>query len=300
VLVGSLDVAEYYARRLRLKILFREITEVPDRFSNGAVHVHSLPGNAVPVITPGVCSPDGGRFAGAAIELAAGLCLNGDLDGMVTAPVSKTAMHTAGYRFPGQTEMLASLSGGSTPLMILAAGRFRVSLATIHVPVRNVSRMITQDRLKKVLEIFLSSLRRDFAISRPSVAVLGLNPHAGEEGHIGTEEQEVIRPALAAGRRKGWDVHGPFAADGFFGTHRYEDFDGIVAMYHDQGLIPLKMKGFECGVNITAGLPLVRTSPDHGTAFDIAGQGIADAGSMIEAIRLAVTIVENRRRRRAK
>jgi 4-hydroxythreonine-4-phosphate dehydrogenase len=180
-------------------------------------------------------------------------------------------------------------------MMLIAAG-LRVGLVTIHDPVRSVSGLISKRVIIEKLTLVHQSLKRDFAIRSPKIAVLGLNPHAGENGMIGQEEERCIRPAIAHVRTKRIRVDGPFPADGFFGVHAYMEYDAVLAMYHDQGLIPLKMLGFEVGVNFSAGLPLVRTSPDHGTAFDIAGKGIANPRSMAEAVRLAVAIVKNRKR----
>jgi 4-hydroxythreonine-4-phosphate dehydrogenase len=251
-----------------------------------------------PGVDPGKQTVRAGKFAGDAITASAKLCIAGVIDGMVTAPVSKRTMVAAGYRFPGQTELVASLSGKGPATMMLIADTFRVGLATVHVPLRMVSRRVSHQLIVQRLTAIQRALKQDFGIRRPNIAVLGLNPHAGEEGLLGSEETGIISPAIRRARANGIRAEGPFPADGFFGTHSHRNFDAVLAMYHDQGLIPLKMSGFSIGVNYSAGLPLVRTSPDHGTAFGIAGKGIADPGSMIEAIRLAAAIIHNRKKRR--
>lgn len=299
VLTGSIDVFEYYARMLQKKVLFREI-EKPNK-SKGKKGVSP---STIPVVhinkfervrvNPGKLSAEAGKFAGDVLAASARLCLQGLADALVTAPVSKEAMNLGGYKYPGQTEMLADLSRTKDFAMLLVANNFRVGLATIHLPLRAVHRLINRQRIFEKLKVIHRSLKRDFAIRAPKIAVLGLNPHAGEHGLLGTEETGQILPAIAKARAARIHVDGPFPADGFFATRSYKGYDTVLAMYHDQGLIPLKMMGFEVGVNFTAGLPLVRTSPGHGTAFNIAGKNIANPRSMIEAVKLAASIVRNR------
>ena len=236
----------------------------------------------------------GGRLAMRAVERAADACLAGEADAMVTAPISKEAIALAGYRTPGHTEFLAERTRAEGYTMMLVSGALRVALVTTHVPVRAVAELITPDAILGKLHIVTTSLRYDFGIERPTIAVLGLNPHAGDGGVIGTEETEVIGPALEAARAEGLGVAGPFPADAFFGRKSYEHHDAVLAMYHDQGLAPFKALAMGGGVNVTAGLPIVRTSPDHGTGFDIAGQGRADAASCREAVRLAAEIARRR------
>jgi len=294
VLIGSTDVYEYYAKILRLKATIREIDDIPSRMRHDVFYLHSMRRFQKPVISPGRVSKEAGCYAGEAIETAFGLCRRGAAGGMVTAPVSKKALNEAGYGFPGQTEMLAKLSGQRNFAMMLVSGSLRVGLATIHLPLRKVPREISEESVAVKLSVIHKSLQRDFKIASPRIAVLGLNPHSGESGGIGDEEIRILNPAVKKARRKGMDVHGPFPADGFFGMRKYGGFDAVLCMYHDQGLIPLKLLGFNTGVNYTAGLPVVRTSPDHGTAFEIAGRGAADPSSMIEAVKLSVNIVRSR------
>jgi 4-hydroxythreonine-4-phosphate dehydrogenase len=214
---------------------------------------------------------------------------------MVTAPVSKETMRQAGYDFPGQTEMVTKLSDSQGSIMIMVSGFARIALATIHIPISEVSRSITKGGLVERLSVFNASIKDDFGVKAPKIAVLGLNPHAGENGYIGSEEIETIRPAVEEINLMKIDARGPFPADAFFGTYRDGMFDGIFAMYHDQGLIPLKMRSFSTGINFTAGIDIIRTSPDHGTAFDIAGKGIANPSSTIEAIKLALDVSKSRK-----
>ena len=218
-------------------------------------------------------------------------CLNGEFSAIVTAPVNKEAIVRAGHSFIGQTEMLSEIAGTDRTAMMLlgtdAVGRWlRVVLATTHVPIRNVSERLTTAKIELAIELAARSCR-DLRLPRSRVAVCGLNPHAGEGGQMGVEELTTIAPAVAAMQRKGLDVHGPLSADALFYYVYRGDYDVVVAMYHDQGLVPLKMVAFEQGINWTLGLPFIRTSPDHGTAYDIAGQGKANPSSMIAALRLA-------------
>ncbi|MBI3365235.1 MAG: 4-hydroxythreonine-4-phosphate dehydrogenase PdxA [Ignavibacteriae bacterium] len=298
ILVGSIDVYEFYARRLRLRLDLMEIEFIPSKTTGTAVPIINMFPHRVPKMAPGKLTEEAGHFAGEAITCAAKLCKRGKLDGMVTAPVSKEAMALAGYRYPGQTEMLAAISGSRNVAMMLVANTFRIGLATVHVPIKRVSSTLSIGGLVKKISSIHHSLRHDFAVRSPRIALLGLNPHAGENGMIGSEEKEMMIPAMKRVRRNGIHIEGPFPADGFFGRNTHRQYDAVVAMYHDQGLIPLKMVGFSLGVNYSAGLRIVRTSPDHGTAFDIAGEGVADPRSMMEAIKLASRIISIRRTRR--
>ncbi len=239
---------------------------------------------------PGAPSAFGGRASAAAVEAAAGAALAGSIDAIVTAPLSKTSLARAGVPFPGHTEYLASLAGAESVAMMFAAGNLRVTLATIHVALADVPGLLTVDGLLETMRLTRDALlRHPAAASRdvePSLAVLGLNPHAGEEGRFGDEEIRVITPAVEAARGCGWSVEGPFPADSFF-ARRIGAHDAVIAMYHDQGLLPVKLLSGGQAVNVTLGLPFVRTSPDHGTAFDIAGQRIASADSLVAAAALA-------------
>ncbi len=298
LLIGSLDVFEHYARRLGIRILLKEWTESVAELPEGAVAVVEIAKYRRPVIRPGTLSAEAGAFAGKSILAAARLCIERRADAMVTAPVSKEAMALGGFRYPGHTEMLARICGSRRVVMMLIAGEFRVALVTVHAPLNRVPAAVTRTTVLEKLAIVRESLTKDFGIPSPRIAVLGLNPHAGENGMLGREENERIGPAITIARRRRWRVEGPLPADGFFGSGAYRRFDAVMAMYHDQGLIPLKMQGFRSGVNFTCGLPIVRTSPDHGTAFDIAGSGGADPTSMKQAIVVAAGLIHNRRRAR--
>ncbi|MCX7984223.1 MAG: 4-hydroxythreonine-4-phosphate dehydrogenase PdxA [Bacteroidetes bacterium] len=291
-LIGPLSIFESVAKLCKINVSFERTT------------VHNTPKGKIPVIDVGEgISSDikfgqpsrvAGRTAGQAIEKAIELTLRNKLDAFVTAPVSKESLHLAGYNFPGQTEMIALFSGTQRVLMVLGNQHLKVGLVTIHTALRDVPLQISKEKIIDKTTLLYESLQQDFKIKDPKIAILSLNPHAGEHGVIGTEEETLIIPAITEVRNKKWAIEGPFAADGFFGTHSYRYFDAVLAMYHDQGLIPLKMIDFEKGVNFTAGLKIVRTSPDHGTAYDIAGKNKASPSSMIEAIRWAVTISQNR------
>lgn len=253
---------------------------------------------AVPVIEPcrrigrhrwGVIRKAYGEAAMGCIRYAVDAALSGKVDGIVTAPICKEAIHRAGYRFQGHTDYLAHLTGAPRHAMMLTGRGLKVVLVTIHVPIAEVHRRLRRAAVLDAIRLANMACVR-LGIRRPRVGVCGANPHAGEGGAFGREEIEEISPAIRAAAREGIHARGPFPADTIFVESRRRQFDVIVAMYHDQGLIPLKMLAFDVGVNVTLGLPIVRTSPDHGAAFDIAGRGVADAGSMVEAIMLAARL----------
>jgi 4-hydroxythreonine-4-phosphate dehydrogenase len=217
-------------------------------------------------------------------------CQRREFAAMVTAPVHKSVINDAGVPFSGHTEYIAALCKVPLPVMLLVASELRIALATTHLPLRAVPDAITHDGLLAVLRVLNAGLQQLFSITRPRIAVCGLNPHAGESGHLGTEEQRVIKPALNSARELGLDVHGPYPADTVFVPRNLDMYDAVLAMYHDQGLPVLKHAGFGAAVNVTLGLPIIRTSVDHGTALDLAGTGRADAGSLLAAIRLAASL----------
>lgn len=237
---------------------------------------------------------DTGRAMGQYIEAAVRLIDEGVLAGMVTCPITKAALHLAGYQYPGHTEMLAAICGESEFAMMLAGDRLKVTLVTIHVGLAQVPALLTVDKIVKLIDVTARSLHRDFGIENPRLALAGLNPHAGEGGMFGDEEERVIAPALAKAQAAGWLVEGVFPPDTVFNRAAAGQYDAVVCMYHDQGLIPFKLLHFEDGVNVTLGLPIIRTSVDHGTAYDIAGQGKASATSLVAAFNLAVKIAGNR------
>ena len=239
---------------------------------------------------PGLLDADNAGYVLECLRRSARLCLSGQAAGLVTGPVHKGVINDAGICFSGHTEFLAELAGVERVVMLLAAGRLRVALATTHLPLSEVAAAITAERLEKTLKILIGDLESRFRISSPRIAVLGLNPHAGESGHLGREEIEVIEPVLERLRGEGLDLTGPLPADTAFVPDRLRHFDAVLAMYHDQGLPVLKYAGFGQAVNITLGLPFVRTSVDHGTALDLAGSGRADSGSLAAAIKLATDL----------
>ncbi len=295
VLIGSFEIFQYYAKKLKIKIELIETDTLGKKWKAGTVPVITVHPVTTKHLQIGKNAPDAGVCAGMAIERAIKLCMEKSLDAMVTAPVSKEALHFAGYNFPGQTEMLAMLTRSDRVTMMLLSSTMKVALATVHLPLKKVSETLTADRIVEKLETVNISLKKDFGISSPNIAVLGLNPHAGENGNIGTEEAEIITPAIKRAQDAGIRASGPFPADGFFASKAFEQFHAVLAMYHDQGLIPLKMSGFDEGVNFSAGLKIIRTSPDHGTAFDIAGKNMANPGSMISAIECALSIIQKRK-----
>lgn len=243
----------------------------------------------------GKATKNGGKHAFLSLEKATQDLAAGKIDVLVTAPISKETIHQAGFEFPGHTEYLAHLSGVDEALMMMVTEDLRVALVTSHIPLKDVPNVINENIVLDKIKNLNNSLIKDFGIVRPRIAVLGLNPHAGERGSMGTEESEIISPAIQKAMEKGILTFGPYPADGFFGSRHYLKFDAVLAMYHDQGLTGFKSLAFDNGVNFTAGLPIVRTSPDHGTAFDIAGKGIANEQSMRSAIYLAMDIYKTRK-----
>jgi 4-hydroxythreonine-4-phosphate dehydrogenase len=229
-----------------------------------------------------------------AIEIAVRACLAGEAAAMVTAPIHKAVLNVAGFAFPGHTEFLAYLTGARRAVMMLASEKLRVVPLTIHLPVAEVPAAIDKQSVFDTAEIVLAALRRDFGILNPRLAVAGLNPHAGEDGMLGAEDAAVIAPAIAALKARGFAVRGPLSADTMFHEEARKSYDAALCMYHDQALIPIKTLSFWDGVNVTLGLPIVRTSPDHGTALDIAGSGKADPRSMIAAVQMAADMADAR------
>jgi 4-hydroxythreonine-4-phosphate dehydrogenase len=253
-----------------------------------AVEIEHVP-LAVPAIA-GKPDPANGRYVLALLDRAADGCLAGEFDAMVTAPVHKGVINDAGFAFTGHTEYLAARAGAAHVVMMLVGGGLRVALATTHLALADVPRAITCGGLIETLRVIDRDLRRRFDLARPRILVAGLNPHSGEGGHLGREEIDVIEPALRAASAEGITAEGPFPADTLFVPERLKQADCVLAMYHDQGLPVLKYASFGKGVNVTLGLPFVRTSVDHGTALDLAGSGRADPGSLLEAVRLAIKL----------
>ena len=294
VVYGSNKVISHYKKQLNLQ-------EFNYLSCKSAADINPKKVNIINVwqeevtVEPGVSNTDGGKYALLSLEAATRDLADGKIDVLVTAPFSKENVAKAGFNFPGHTEYLAEMSGAKEALMVLVSGNLRVALVTTHIPIKDISSKLQKDLIVSKIEAFEQSLKKDFGLIRPRIAVFGLNPHAGENGKIGEEEQQTIIPAIQAAKNKGILAFGPYPADGFFGSPLRQQFDGVLAMYHDQGLTAFKALCFDDGVNFTAGLPIVRTSPDHGTAFDIAGKMEADEQSLRSAIFLAVDIYRKRK-----
>lgn len=295
IVYGSAKIAAYYKKASNLQsVAFNQIAVAVDAKEDEYNIINIVPEDTK--IEPGQSTRIAGEAAFAALEKAVADLRNGDIDVLVTAPINKHNIQSETFCFPGHTEYLeASLGDGNKSLMILCDETVRVALVTTHLPIANVPSAITKENIIEKLEIFNRSLKQDFGIVKPRIAVLSLNPHSGENGLLGKEEQEIIIPAIEEAQGKKILCFGTYAADGFFGSGQHEKFDGILAMYHDQGLAPFKTIAMERGINFTAGLPYVRTSPDHGTGYDIAGKGEASEVSFREAIYHAIDIYRNRR-----
>jgi 4-hydroxythreonine-4-phosphate dehydrogenase len=300
LLIGPLEVFQWHAKRLKIRLNLQPFQSSSGDAGRRAIQVFDLGIFHQRDIQLGKVTPVAGTAAGLALHKGVELCLQRQAAALVTAPVSKSALNLAGYTYPGQTELLAELTESDHVTMMLASKELRVGLVTVHVPLRDVVVSLSIQKVFEAITVVNHSLTSDFGIRNPKVAVLALNPHGGEAGLFGGEDERVVTPAIELAKTQHIRVFGPFSSDAFFGTRRQKEFDAIVAMYHDQGLIPLKMTSFGGAVNFSAGLKIVRTSPDHGTAFDIAGKGIADPGSMTEAIRLAIEIARRRQTQRPK
>jgi 4-hydroxythreonine-4-phosphate dehydrogenase len=289
---------EYYRDALELPVkleLLENASSIKnmDRAGSGILPVITVAD--ADTIIPGTISAAAGRVAMESIQAAAELCREEVCDALVTAPIHKEAVALAGYRDSGHTGFLGRMFGVPSPTMMFfdPVLNLKVALATIHEPLEKISGLIRKMDLDTFFSTLAHSLTTDFGIAEPRIAVLGLNPHASDGGVMGREEQEIIRPSIER-LSDIIKIEGPFPADGFFGAGSYKNYDIVVAMYHDQGLLPFKVLAFETGVNVTLGLPIVRTSPDHGTGFDIAGKGIASERSLYEATLLAIQIAQNR------
>ncbi|MEQ3498778.1 4-hydroxythreonine-4-phosphate dehydrogenase PdxA [Tenacibaculum mesophilum] len=292
VLFASNKLISYHKKTLRLNTSIHGITSL-DKLVHGKVNLLNSWKEEVKVDL-GKTTEEGGKFALKSLQAAVGALKKNQIDLIVTAPINKENIQSEEFKFPGHTEYLEENFDGRS-LMILMTNELRIGLITGHIPVSKVSETITPELIKSKVEIMYNSLKQDFNISKPKIAVLGLNPHCGDNGIIGTEDDEIIRPTITEIKETGKLVFGPYAADGFFGSKTYEQFDGVLAMYHDQGLAPFKALSFGNGVNFTAGLSKVRTSPDHGTGFDIAGKNNANPTSFKEALFTSLQIFKNRK-----
>lgn len=299
VVYGIPAIFDYYSKKLDMSPLPWHIIKESSAAKVGVYNlVNIAPDITVPKISAGESTTEAGEASLKALDAAVEALNNEEIDAVVTAPINKSNIQSENFQFPGHTEYLEKCLGDeqSKALMVLCAGSLRVALATAHVPLSDVSQTITGDVIMEKLKVFNESLKRDFGVTHPRIAVLSVNPHAGDHGVIGSEDDGIVTPAIAEARESGIQAFGPYPSDGFFGAGNYQKFDGVLAMYHDQGLIPFKTLSMEEGVNFTAGLPYVRTSPDHGTGYDIAGRGVASEESFRKAIYTAIDIVRNRDR----
>ncbi len=292
IVYGSVKLASFYRKTCGLQDFQLHVIKNAD-------DAHSRKPNLVTVwdeevvINPGKATQQGGMYAFKSLEAAVADLKAGKIDVLVTAPIDKHSIQGEHFPYPGHTEYLAK-AFDSDSLMLMVSDHLKVALVTGHVPVQQVAGNLSSQRISSVITRLQDTLIQDFAIPKPKIAVLGLNPHAGDQGLLGKEEQEIIAPAIDDARKKGVLAFGPFPADGFFGNGSFRRFDAVVAMYHDQGLIPFKALVMDEGINFTAGLPIVRTSPDHGTGYDIAGQGKARPDSFLSALYAAVDIFRTR------
>jgi 4-hydroxythreonine-4-phosphate dehydrogenase len=294
IVYGSLKTASHYRKALAIDDFSFNPIKDPSEANHKRANIINVYEEEV-ALELGKQTANGGKYALKSLEAAAYALAQGKVNVLVTAPINKENIQSPDFNFPGHTEYLDDKFGDGNSLMMLVWNNLRVAVATGHIPVTEVGKALTEDKILKKLTTLNQSLIQDFNIPKPKIAVLGLNPHAGDNGVIGNEEKNIIIPAIKKATDRGMIVYGPYPADGFFGNETYKKFDAVLAMYHDQGLIPFKTIAFNEGVNFTAGLPIVRTSPDHGTAYDIAGKNIASETSFRNAIYVATDIYNNRR-----
>ncbi|OSY88637.1 4-hydroxythreonine-4-phosphate dehydrogenase [Tenacibaculum holothuriorum] len=291
VIFASNRLISFHKKNLKLNNSIHSIHST-DKITHGKINLVNIWKEEVK-IEVGKSTGNGGKYAFKSLEAATKALKNNHVDILLTAPINKDTIQSEDFKFPGHTEYLQDNLDGKS-LMILMTDELRVGLITGHIPVSKVSETITPELIQEKVEIMHKSLVEDFAISKPKIAILGLNPHCGDNGIIGSEDNEIVRPTITEIKKTGKMVFGPYAADGFFGSKTYKQFDGVLAMYHDQGLAPFKALSFGNGVNYTAGLNKVRTSPDHGTGFDIAGKNKANPDSFKEALFTSLHIYKNR------
>ncbi|TXJ27316.1 MAG: 4-hydroxythreonine-4-phosphate dehydrogenase PdxA [Chitinophagaceae bacterium] len=293
VIFASNKVVNFYRKSISEINFNYQSTKEYNRLNNKQVNVFNCWEEEV-AINPGQLEDAAGKYAILSLQTAVAALKQQQIDGLVTAPIHKKNIQSADFNYTGHTPYLKEAFGVNDVVMMLCAGNFRVALVTEHVPVKDIAQYITKENILSKLTIIHKSLQRDFGIDRPRIAVLGLNPHAGDEGLVGKEEETIIKPAIKEAKNNNMLVVGPFSADAFFARRQYEKFDAVLAMYHDQGLIPFKALASGEGVNYTAGLPVVRTSPDHGVAFDIAGKDKADTSSFLTSIFECIDIIQQR------
>ena len=294
VIFANNKVLNFYRKTLPETNIAYNIAKDASRINTKQVNVYNCWEEDVQ-ITPGIMNEVGGKYAYISLTTAGEALKAQQIDALVTAPLHKSNIQSDIFKHTGHTPYLKELFGAKDVAMMLVADNMRVALLTEHVAIKDVAQYITKDAILSKLYIINESLKKDFGIDKPKIAVLGLNPHAGDEGLVGKEEKEIVKPAIVEAKQKGIFCFGPYSADAFFARGQHQKFDAVLALYHDQGLIPFKSLAFGEGVNYTAGIPEVRTSPDHGTAFDIAGKGIADEASFREALYKAIDIVNMRK-----
>lgn len=294
VIYGSTKIANIHRKVLRINDFRFNIIDNVEGAKSKKVNLINLGEDENIKVELGKATKDSGEYSFKSLEAATKDLAENKIDVIVTAPINKEAIQNAGFKFPGHTEYLAHLSKTEDYLMLLMNDVIKIGVATGHIPLKEVAEKLTKDEIINKVDILNKSLKSDFGIIKPKIAVLGLNPHAGDNGKIGNEEKDIILPAILKSKENDILAFGPYSADGFFGSGTYKDFDGILAMYHDQGLAPFKALSFGSGVNFTAGLPIVRTSPDHGTAYEIAGKRKAEVDSFRQAIYTAVDVFKKR------
>lgn len=294
VIFGSNKTASFHRKALNIEDFsfhpIRTISEINHKRAN-IINVY----DEDIVIELGNQTEAGGKYALKSLEAAVDELAQKKIDVLVTAPINKENIQSPDFKFPGHTEYLENKFGTGNSLMFLVSDTLRVAVVTGHIPVTRVAQELTTEKIIQKIRVLNTTLITDFSVRKPKIAVLGLNPHAGDNGVIGDEEQQIIIPAIQKTKEEGLLVYGPYPADGFFGNEAYKNFDAVLAMYHDQGLIPFKTISFNSGVNFTAGLPIIRTSPDHGTAYDIAGKNCASEESFRKAVYLAIDIYKTRK-----
>ncbi len=293
IVFGSSKAASYHRKALNINNFNLNLVKSPSQAVEHRTNIVNIIDQEVK-IELGKSTTIAGELAFMSLEAAVNAMNSKDIDVLVTGPINKNNIQSDKFSFPGHTEYLAERFGEHDDLMLMIGNDIRIGVMTGHIPLREVPNVINQDLILRKLNILNKSLQQDFAIEKPKIALLGLNPHAGDEGLIGKEEQEVIIPAIEEANNRGILAFGPYPADGLFGTPNYRKFDAVMAMYHDQGMLPFKALAFNSGVNYTAGLPIIRTSPAHGTAYEIAGKGLASEESFREAVYLACEIYRNR------
>ena len=293
VIYGSAKVISFYKKQLNIEEFNYTQVRNKGQFAPKSINVVNCWDDTLEII-PGKASKQSGRAAFIALKQACEELKEGVIDALVTAPVDKQTIHSDEFPFAGHTEFLTQFFGATESLMFMVSDSLRVGLVTEHIAVKEIAGAITKEKIESKLRIMEQSLRKDFNIAKPKIAVLGLNPHAGDGGLIGQEDEQIVKPVIADQKNKGKLIYGPFASDGFFATGSHTKFDAVLAMYHDQGLLPFKAIAFEDGINFTAGLSIVRTSPDHGTGYSIAGKNQANESSLRLAIYRAADIFKNR------